>query len=109
MRVEGAYLQAHRVVYEALVGPIPDGLWIDHLCRNRSCVNPDHLEPVTPKENIRRGVKSKRNWTACPKGHTYTPDNTYWRPTGQRRCRDCGAARAREYRKRKATVDATDS
>lgn len=63
---------AHRVVYEALVGPIPDGMQLDHLCRNTGCVRPDHLEPVTRKENILRGesphAKNARK-THCPKGH----------------------------------------
>jgi hypothetical protein len=51
----GRYVAAHRLVYEALVGPVPEGLELDHLCGNPSCVNPDHLEPVTHQENMRRG------------------------------------------------------
>jgi hypothetical protein len=58
--IGGRQLRAHRVVYERLVGRVPDGLVLDHLCRNRGCVNPDHLEPVTNEENIRRGVAIRK-------------------------------------------------
>lgn len=82
---------AHRWAYEHSVGPIPDGFDIDHLCRNRACVNPEHLEPVTRAENVRRAA---RLVTHCPAGHPYSPDNTYVRPgTAQRKCRTCMRAR----------------
>lgn len=57
---DGTNHLAHRVVYELLIGPIPEGLQLDHLCRNRRCVNPEHLEPVTGKENIRRGHAARK-------------------------------------------------
>lgn len=77
---------AHRVAYEALVGPIPGGLVLDHLCRNPGCYNPTHLEPVTNAENIRRGYAVKTN---CPHGHEYTAANTHYTPAGHRRCKEC--------------------
>lgn len=81
---------AHRVAYEHLVGPIPSGMQIDHLCRNRGCFNPEHLEPVTPRENILRSVA---HITHCPQGHEYTAQNTGY--TGNRRyCRECKRAKA---------------
>jgi|WetSurMetagenome_2_1015567.scaffolds.fasta_scaffold898528_2 hypothetical protein len=84
-------LSAHRLVYETLVGPIPDGLVTDHLCRNRACVNPDHIEIVTHRVNILRGTgASARNAskTHCPAGHEYTPSNTNL-SVGGRHCREC--------------------
>lgn len=78
---------AHRVAYELLVGPIPDGLEIDHLCRVRHCVNPAHLEPVTRQENMRRG--SKANQTHCKRGHALAGANMYKRSNGTRACRAC--------------------
>jgi hypothetical protein len=82
--------QVHRVAYELFVGPIPDGLDLDHLCRNRACFNPAHLEPVTRRENARRGIKGILT-THCPKGHPYDEANTYVRPNGHRGCRACRA------------------
>lgn len=83
---------AHRFAYELFVGPIPDGLEPDHLCRNPPCVNPSHLEPVTHAENIRRGLAVR---VACPHGHPYDEENTYRTPAGHRRCRTCERGRAR--------------
>lgn len=86
---------SHRVAFEIYVGRIPDGLQIDHLCRNRSCCNPDHLEAVTQRQFILRGEswagKHARK-THCPHGHEYTEENTYWRKTPSgvgRMCRTC--------------------
>lgn len=77
---------AHRIAYNLLVGPVPDGLELDHLCRNPPCVNPAHLEPVTHAENMRRYQLSK---THCPHGHPYEGANLIVRPLGYRVCRIC--------------------
>lgn len=109
VRFNGRMRGAHRVVYELLKAKIPKGLHIDHLCRNPACVNPDHLEPVTCKENIRRGLAGKVNnhhakKTTCPKGHPYDKSNTYIVPTsGGRLCRACRRVSNLEaYYRRKA-------
>jgi hypothetical protein len=82
--------RAHRVVYEMHKGPIPEGLDLDHLCRNRKCVNPDHLEPVSRAENLRRGSSEhSRGKTHCKRGHEFTPENTYWTKAGYRNCLAC--------------------
>jgi HNH endonuclease len=102
-RGEG-WIGAHRVVYEALVGPIPDGLVIDHLCRNRACVNPAHMEVVTQCENTLRGespMAQQKRRTHCPEGHAYTPDNTVVDKQGKRRCRTCKVVYLRNYRARR--------
>lgn len=86
---------AHRLSYEMYIGPIPDGLVIDHKCRQRCCVNPWHLEPVTNQENCKRGNTGKHlsERTHCPKGHPYSGDNLYiyTRKSGSknRMCRTC--------------------
>lgn len=81
--------RAHRVSYELMIGPIPEGLQLDHLCFNTSCVNPAHLEPVTNAENMRRrGART----THCPRGHPYDQANTYINASGHRFCRACKRA-----------------
>ena len=110
----GKQLSTHRVAYELEVGPIPNGLTIDHLCHNadltcpggntcphRACVRPDHLEAVLNRINILRGrapVALQAQKIACPQGHAYDESNTYaWR--GHRRCRQCNAEVARRLRR----------
>lgn len=104
---------AHRVVYEALVGPIPEGLTLDHQCHNESaceggplcphrrCVRPAHLEPASDEENKRRGRHTNGNArkTHCQRGHPFTPENTSVTTTGARRCRPCAKEYQREYRR----------
>ena len=85
---------AHQYSYEIFVGPIPEGLQLDHLCRNRACVEPSHLEVVTLQENIRRGLTGKLNntnalKTHCLHGHPYNSENTILRSQGGRDCRIC--------------------
>lgn len=91
------YIHAHRWAYEYLRCEIPSGLYLDHLCRTRSCVNPWHLEPVTHAENVRRGAAAR---THCPHGHEYTAENSRYTSTGARRCRECGRIRGRSATRR---------
>lgn len=93
---DGSVQPAHRVAYELLVGPIPDGLHLDHLCRTPSCVNPGHVEPVTMLENFRRGRHVNREKTHCPQGHVYDDENTYVEG-GRRHCRICVRDAGRRY------------
>lgn len=99
IRIAGRTRRAHRVGYEAMVGPIPVDHDLDHLCRNRLCVRPDHLEPVTRRVNLLRGdTTTARNArvTHCPRGHAYDAENTRVHQ-GKRTCRECERKRAREY------------
>lgn len=102
IRVERSIVRAHRFAYEHLVGPIPDGLVLDHLCRNRSCVNPWHLEPVTIRVNTLRGSHGRRaERSECSNGHALSGENLQVRTDqGRKRliCRACNAARMVEYR-----------
>lgn len=80
----------HRLFYEALIGPIPEGMVIDHICRNRLCINPMHLQVVTPSENSALGGLRK---THCPQGHLYDEENTYYYgPKNHRQCDTCRRA-----------------
>jgi hypothetical protein len=97
--VDGYFLLTHRLAYQEFVGPIPDGLQIDHLCRQRACCNPDHLEPVTPQENIRRAPWAQV--MVCINGHEFSPANTRVNARGDRACKACDRDRAREYRARR--------
>lgn len=93
---------AHRSAYEAFVGPIPQGLTIDHLCRNKACVNPAHLEAVTQRVNSFRADNYVGNRTQCPQGHPYSSVNTYTNPKDNRRtCRACHRQHQLEYMARK--------
>lgn len=103
IRINNKKKYTHRIVYELLVGPIPENKQIDHLCRNRCCCNPEHLEPVTPKENVNRGITEKPHLIKeyCINGHLYS-ENTYDRPDGKgRNCVQCVRDRSREYQRRK--------
>jgi hypothetical protein len=95
---------AHRWSYERIIGPIPSGLFIDHLCRNRKCVNPAHLEPVTHLENQRRGYYATK--THCSKGHSLSGYNLYRRPDGARACVTCLRRRSKEHAERTNNVAA---
>ena len=94
---------AHRVVYEFFNETIPQGLQIDHLCRNRACYNPYHLEIVTQQENIKRGgsiTNTHKEKTHCPYGHEYTESNTWVNSKGWRWCRECHNKKERERKSR---------
>lgn len=96
--VDGRTWLAHRWAYTYFVGPIPAGYEVDHRCRNRRCSNPEHLEAVTKRENCRRWSESV---THCPKGHEYTPENTYIPKSNCKVCRECQRDAVRRYRQRK--------
>ncbi len=113
LSVGGRAALAHRVSYELFVGPIPLGLELDHLCRNTRCVNPDHLEPVTHRENMVRGeagaliAATMRAKTHCPRGHSYSGANLYLAPRNDggvnRCCRECRRSQLRASRARQTT------
>ena len=115
IRVANTRRNAHRVAYELLIGPIPEGMQLDHLCHTRDascaggptcmhrrCVNPYHLEPVTPRQNTLRAPKSSATVNAakthCPQGHPYDEANTWVSKKGKRHCRTCLNDHQRKYR-----------
>lgn len=118
--VYSTYTRAHRFAYELLVGPIPDGLVLDHVCHDevahkcteedaclhRRCVNPAHLRPSTHKENLNRGYSAAERAakrTHCPHGHAYSGDNLRVTPQGHRKCRACERESSRRrYRNTRA-------
>lgn len=89
----------HVITWESIHGPVPEGLELDHLCRLRWCANPNHLEPVTRRENVRRGLSGvlRVPETRCKRDHDLS--NAYVTPAGRRQCRECQRARNREYMK----------
>lgn len=100
-QLHGKLKKAHCVTYEWAHGPVPGELVLDHLCRNRSCVNPFHLEPVTQQINVHRGTSfaaANSQKTHCPAGHEYDEANTHVSKSGRRSCRKCGAERMRQKR-----------
>jgi hypothetical protein len=100
-------VRAHRLAYELAHGPIPDGMQIDHLCRNRKCCNPDHLEAVTPIENTRRGMSPSAisaRTGLCFKGHPLTEENVTISRGGGRQCLICRREYSRALRQKKRAV-----
>lgn len=108
IKIEGKRRVAHGIAYELHKGIVPAGLELDHLCRTPSCINPNHLEAVTHRENMLRGNTLAAHHAAqthCLRGHELTEENTYLRVSRNGRyCRICGNARAKKYRaKRRVT------
>lgn len=106
-RVGDRVRSAHRVAYELEHGDIPADLVLDHLCRNRRCVRPSHLEAVTQRTNVLRGVgfaACKARQTHCIHGHEFDPANTYVAPNGTRRCRRCRAEAQNRARRRQGVA-----
>lgn len=101
LKIKGKLHRAHREVYRLLVGEIPDGLTLDHLCRNTLCVNPQHLEPVTRQVNSKRQAVALHR-SECLRGHLYTPENTYVNKRGCRSCKTCRAAAIIKHRAKNA-------
>lgn len=104
---DGKKCEAYRVSFEMLVGPVPSGLDLDHLCRNRACINPAHLEPVTRRVNVLRGFNAcadHARQTHCIHGHEFTPGNTYTAGGTRRKCRICTNASVKRYLKRKTAA-----
>lgn len=107
LKVEGVAVGAHRIAYRLLVGTVPDGLTLDHLCRNRGCVNPDHLEAVPRRVNNLRGFgrpAMMARQSTCPKGHPY--DSLHRNGVGNRLARTCSRCTAEKQRRYRARLRA---
>jgi hypothetical protein len=103
-RYEGRAQLAHRVVYEWVIGPIPDGLTVDHLCRHRDCVNTDHMELVSQRDNALRGESpnaQNHRKTHCIRGHPFDDENTIRHDNGQRTCKACNRIRGTAWMRKK--------
>lgn len=103
LKLGGHTIGAHRIAYELRFGSVAPGLEIDHLCRQPCCVNPDHMELVSPSDNKRRRWRDfrKANGGKCPHGHDLSGDNLYLRQTGQHSCRECARASRLKYNTRR--------
>lgn len=100
---DGRTQQAHRYYYCERFGEVPEGLVLDHLCRQTWCVNPERLEPVTQRENVMRGesfTAARARATHCERGHAFDDENTYVMTNGRRACRACRREVQRRYRQR---------
>ncbi len=105
-RIRGQWVQFHRHMYELFKSPIVAGAVLDHLCRNRWCCNPDHLEPVTHRVNLLRGAglaATNSVKTKCPAGHLYSRKNTYVTSKSQRSCRKCNMQAVYRYQAKRAS------
>lgn len=101
---QGRMQKAHRVAWILVNGPVPENRDLDHLCRNTRCINPDHLEPVSRSENLRRSPLMDRHSmrTHCIRGHEFTSENTRRRSNGHRVCKECMRMHIRNWRSRNA-------
>lgn len=100
---QGRHRRAHRLAFEHHCGPVPAGLDLDHLCRVRLCVNPDHLDPVSRSENMIRSPligEANREKPMCSKGHAFDEANTYYRKDGRRGCRECNRHSQIKFRRK---------
>lgn len=107
VQIDRHQVLVHRLSYALANGPIPDGLHLDHLCRQRDCVNPAHLEAVTCRENLLRGETIPARHAArthCLQGHPLSGDNLYVTPDGRRNCRQCRSSAAARHAARKTVV-----
>lgn len=105
IKADGRTVSTHRLSYEMARGGVPEGLVIDHLCWNRACVNPDHMEAVTQKVNLRRGFSAQSDnakKTHCVRGHPFSGDNLHIDKRGSRICRECKRQTQRKTRARRA-------